>query len=510
MGAAKFVKAMAAVVLFNGALFLCVREEAIAGEKEELAKKYTEQLRKTKDAKARITALQELGTLAQLKKSLAADALPDIYKAAEDKDAGVRAAAAETLGKADEPYEKAGTILVKLLKDDKDESVKIGAIKGLTAMGSNAKSALSTLRKSPKLPTRRVSSVKPQSTRLNPSVERRTERFPNASARSCAFLGTAAMATVGSYSPLALSVDSPRTKPPLRAKPATKKIAVVASIYHYLSHAYHIAGRFLDGYMKGDEHHFPEFGVASAYVEQVKANDLSRELAKEHGFRLSETIEDALTLGTGKLAVDGVLLICEHGDYPYNAKGQKLYPRHEYFQKIVEVFEKSGKTRAGVLRQAPQLRPHEGRRDGRDREEDGVPADGRVVAAGHVAAAGIGVPARHEDDGGAASRRAANWRSTASTRSKRCSAWSSAGSRTPTRSPATGREGGHVLCKATRCGRPATTGCGRGSCSNTRSAGVTSRNAGDIRENCRRFPRPATWGNFVKGPIAFLVEYATA
>src|SRR5439155_23675439 len=54
--------------------------------------------------------------------------------------------------------------------------------------------------------------------------------------------------------------------------------------------------------------------------------------------------EDALTLGTGKLAVDGVLLIGEHGDYPYNPKGQKLYPRHEYFQQIVKVFEKSGKT----------------------------------------------------------------------------------------------------------------------------------------------------------------------
>jgi hypothetical protein len=36
----------------------------------------------------------------------------------------------------------------------------------------------------------------------------------------------------------------------------------------------------------------------------------------------------------------------------------------------------------------------------------------------------------------------------------------------------------------------------------------TSRNAGDIRNNCKRFPRPSTWGNFVKGPIAFHVEYA--
>ncbi len=146
MGASRFVKAMALVALFNGALYLSVREEAVAGEKEEEAKRYTDQLRKGKDAKAKVTALQELGRLAQIKKSLIADALPDVYKAIEDKDAGVRAAAAEALGKADEPYEKAGDILVKLLKDDKEDAVKIGALKGLTVMGNSAKAALPTIR----------------------------------------------------------------------------------------------------------------------------------------------------------------------------------------------------------------------------------------------------------------------------------------------------------------------------------------------------------------------------
>ncbi len=146
MGASRFVRAMCAVAMFNGVLFLCVREEAIAGEKDDLAKKYTEELRKSKDVKVRINALQELGNLAQIKKSLAKDALPDIYKAAEDKDAGVRAAAAETLGKADEPYEKAGDILVKLLKNDKEDSVKIAAAKGLSAMGPSAKESLPALR----------------------------------------------------------------------------------------------------------------------------------------------------------------------------------------------------------------------------------------------------------------------------------------------------------------------------------------------------------------------------
>jgi HEAT repeat protein len=146
MGAARFMKAMAFVALFNGALYLCVSAEAIASEREDEAKKYTEQLRKGKDAKSKITALHELGNLAQIKKSLIADALPDVYKAVEDKDAGVRAAAAEALGKADEPYSKAGEILVKLIKNDKEESVKISAIRGLTVMGQNAKDALPAIR----------------------------------------------------------------------------------------------------------------------------------------------------------------------------------------------------------------------------------------------------------------------------------------------------------------------------------------------------------------------------
>lgn len=146
MCSVRFAKAMAAVALFNGVLFLCVREDALAGEKEEEAKTYTEQLRKGKDAKSKIAALRELATLGQIKKSLIAQALPDIYKATGDKDAGVRAAAAEALGKADEPYEKAGPVLVKMLKEDKDDAVKIGALRGLTAMGQSAKGAVPAIR----------------------------------------------------------------------------------------------------------------------------------------------------------------------------------------------------------------------------------------------------------------------------------------------------------------------------------------------------------------------------
>jgi hypothetical protein len=141
-----------------------------------------------------------------------------------------------------------------------------------------------------------------------------------------------------------MSADHPRSQPPPRPDRPAKKLAVSTTAYHYLSHAYHICGRFLYGYLRDGKMHYPDFGIAGMYVEQQKDNDLSRELAKKHGFTLFADVAGALTLGTGKLAVDGVLLIGEHGDYPYNEKGQKLYPRYELFQKIVEVFESSGRT----------------------------------------------------------------------------------------------------------------------------------------------------------------------
>jgi hypothetical protein len=132
-----------------------------------------------------------------------------------------------------------------------------------------------------------------------------------------------------------LAVAEARTRP---------KVAALASVYHYLSHAYHIVGRFLDGFDLHDGRglHRPEFDVASLYIEQApEATDLGRAKAAKFGVRLSPTISDALTLGTGTLAVDAVLLIAEHGDYPLNARLQKLYPRGDYFRQAMDVVRKS-------------------------------------------------------------------------------------------------------------------------------------------------------------------------
>jgi hypothetical protein len=119
-----------------------------------------------------------------------------------------------------------------------------------------------------------------------------------------------------------------------------RRIAVVGSVYRYLSHVQHIADRFLVGYPLGGAWHRPDMKIVSLYVDQKPQGDQSQERAKEFGFQVYPTIAETLRCGGDKLAVDGVMSIVEHGDYPRNEKGQVLYPRYEFFKQIVDVFEK--------------------------------------------------------------------------------------------------------------------------------------------------------------------------
>jgi hypothetical protein len=123
------------------------------------------------------------------------------------------------------------------------------------------------------------------------------------------------------------------------------KIAAIVTEYRKYSHAQHIVDRFLEGYGWNGRHHRPEMDLVSLYVDQVKENDLSHERAARFpDLQVYPTIADALTLGGNDLAVDGVLLIGEHGDYPLNAKGQRLWPRYEMFKQIVAVYRTTGKS----------------------------------------------------------------------------------------------------------------------------------------------------------------------
>ncbi len=123
------------------------------------------------------------------------------------------------------------------------------------------------------------------------------------------------------------------------------KLAAVTTVYRKYSHTQHIVDRFLDGYGWRGSYHLPPMDLVALYVDQVGDDDLSRERAARHpAMKIYPTIAETLTLGGGKLAVDGVVIVGEHGHYPRNEKGQTEYPRHRFFQEVVKVFQASDRT----------------------------------------------------------------------------------------------------------------------------------------------------------------------
>jgi hypothetical protein len=120
-----------------------------------------------------------------------------------------------------------------------------------------------------------------------------------------------------------------------------KKIAALTTTYHVRSHADDIITRFLEGYWIGDRYYTPPCDIVSLYMDQVHPADIGYRLASAYNFPVVHSIADALTLGTSKLAVDGVLLVAEHGDYPFNDRQQQLYPRFKFFRQVVNTFRAS-------------------------------------------------------------------------------------------------------------------------------------------------------------------------
>lgn len=130
--------------------------------------------------------------------------------------------------------------------------------------------------------------------------------------------------------------------PTIRADDHIPRVAVVTTAWYHNSHADLIAGRLLEG-MTLEGKDFPKLKLASLYVDQFPKNDKSRALAAKHGVLLFDSVAGALTLGGDKLAVDGVLLIAEHGKYAESDTGQTQYPKRRLFAEIVKVFDASGR-----------------------------------------------------------------------------------------------------------------------------------------------------------------------
>src|SRR5947208_14882349 len=119
--------------------------------------------------------------------------------------------------------------------------------------------------------------------------------------------------------------------------PAPRPVAAAVTVSTRHSPADVIVGKVLEG-PTYDGKNLYDLKLVSLYVDQFPVGDLSRDLAKKHGFRLCSAIDDALTLGGDKLAVEGVLCVGEHGKYPTNDRGQIQYPRRKFFEEVTKTF----------------------------------------------------------------------------------------------------------------------------------------------------------------------------
>lgn len=122
------------------------------------------------------------------------------------------------------------------------------------------------------------------------------------------------------------------------------RVAAICTIYRKDSHADVIATKFMKG-MSTDEGFFPPRGdLVSLYIDHILETDIGVDLARECDVPIYPSIRRALLAGAKQLGVDAVLLVGEHGDYPWNERGRQMYPRRYFFEQLAGVFGESGRS----------------------------------------------------------------------------------------------------------------------------------------------------------------------
>ena len=119
------------------------------------------------------------------------------------------------------------------------------------------------------------------------------------------------------------------------------KIAAIFTELRHRSHAYNFLVNLMGTYLFRGQRVDPGVEVVSFYADQFPTGDMAREASKRFSIPLFNTIDEALCLGGKSLAVDAVLLIGEHGDYPTSELGQRMYPRKQFWDKIVATMRRS-------------------------------------------------------------------------------------------------------------------------------------------------------------------------
>ena len=136
-----------------------------------------------------------------------------------------------------------------------------------------------------------------------------------------------------------------------------KKIAAIVTTFFPGSHADLLVSRFVKGFPTPSGVIAPKVDVVSMYMDQAHPRDIGVELARDHGIELFPSIRSALALRQppsghwptaqgweiGEMAVDGVLIIAEHGDYAPNERGRQMYPRRHFFEQVCGMIGLSGR-----------------------------------------------------------------------------------------------------------------------------------------------------------------------
>ena len=107
------------------------------------------------------------------------------------------------------------------------------------------------------------------------------------------------------------------------------------------SHADWIICKLLDGYWWQGAHNPSRVEVVSVYIHQLEESALGQKICKAKNIPIFKTVAQAVTLGGTELAVDGVVIIGEHGNYPTDLKGHWLLPRWWIYNQVIRVFEQS-------------------------------------------------------------------------------------------------------------------------------------------------------------------------
>lgn len=128
---------------------------------------------------------------------------------------------------------------------------------------------------------------------------------------------------------------------------AQKKTRIACLVTYWgatRSHADWIITKLMDGYWWQGAHTPSRVEVVSVYLHQFQESILGQKICQSKNIPIFKTVGEAVSLGGKELAVDGVVIVGEHGEYATDLKGHWLLPRWWIYQQVIKVFEQSNRS----------------------------------------------------------------------------------------------------------------------------------------------------------------------